>query len=121
MIHLYEDLQARHPQAVRISVIIDNARYNRSRELRAYLEKPGCCIVPVNLPSNAPTLNLIDRFWHFMKRKVLFNRAYARFALFEHAFQDFFQRLDHHTAELRSILSDRFHYIGSSKNGTSAT
>ncbi len=120
MIRLYDELQARHPQAKQISVVIDNARYNRSRELRAYLEKPGCRIVPVYLPSYAPNLNLIERFWHFMKRKVLFNRAYAKFALFEQAFDDFFQRLDNHAAELRSILTDRFHYIGSAEHGISA-
>jgi hypothetical protein len=40
--------------------------------------------------------------------------------LFEQAFHDFFQRLDHHAAELRPILTDRFHYIGSPEHGISA-
>ena len=47
-----------------------------------------------------------------MKRKVLFNKAYAKFALFKQAFDDFFERLHEHKLALASLITDRFHLIG---------
>ena len=120
MIRLFEDLEARHPQAREIAIVLDNARYNRSRELKAWLDRPGGRIRLVYLPSYAPNLNLIERFWHFMKRKVLFNRTYATFALFKQAFDDFFQRLNEHKAALATLITDRFHLIGRTQAGISS-
>ncbi len=65
MIRLFADLVALHPEAETITVVLDNARYNRSRELKAWLAEPGCRLRLVYLPSYAPNLNLIERFWHF--------------------------------------------------------
>jgi hypothetical protein len=105
---------------VPITVVLDNARYNRSRELRAYLAKPGCRLKLVSLPSYAPNLNLIERFWHFMKRKVLFNKAYGKFILFKKAFDDVFNNLPAYAAELASLITDRFHLIGHPNSGISS-
>lgn len=75
MIRLFTGLEARHPEAAESAVVRDNARDNRSRELKAGLDQPGGRVRLVDLPSYAPSLNLIERFRHFRKRKVLFNRA----------------------------------------------
>ncbi|SFL78595.1 transposase, partial [Methylorubrum salsuginis] len=95
-----------------VTVVLDNARYNRSRALKAWLDQPGCRLRLVDLPSYAPNLNLIERFRRFMKRTVLFNKAYAKFALFKQDFDDFFERLHQHEADLVSLITDRFHLIG---------
>ncbi|SFM01961.1 DDE superfamily endonuclease, partial [Methylorubrum salsuginis] len=73
MIRLFETLAARHPASESVTVVLDNARYNRSRALKAWLDQPGCRLRLVDLPSYAPNLNLIERFRRFMKRTVLFN------------------------------------------------
>jgi transposase len=117
MIRLFDDLEARHPEAAAIGAVIDNARYNRSRELRDYFARPDCKIRPIYLPSYAPNLNLIERFWHFLKRKVLFNKAYGKFALFKAAFDRFFEEIDQCATELRSLITDRFHFIGRANSG----
>ena len=101
-------------------MILDNAKYNLSREIKAYIAKPDCRIALVYLPSYAPNLNLIERFWHFMKRKVLFNKAYEKFALFAKAFDAFFENLHDYKAELKSLITDKFHFIGASGNGIPA-
>ena len=101
MIRLYEDIAANHPGEGPITVVLDNAKYNVSREIRAYAARPECRIRLVHLPSYAPNLNLIERFWAFMKRKVLFNKAYARFALFRRAFLDFLADLTPHANEMK--------------------
>lgn len=120
MIRLFETLAAKHLQAATITVVLDNARYNRSRELKAWLDRPGCRLKLVYLPSYAPNLNLIERFWHFLKRQVLFNKAYSTFALFKKAFDDFFERLHEHEAALISLITDRFHLIGQPEPGISS-
>lgn len=120
MIRLYEDIAARHPDAPVITVVLDNAKYNVSREIRDYLGRHDCRIRLVYLPSYAPNLNLIERFWGFMKRKVLFNKAYAKFALFRQAFLDFLENLTPYADELTSLISHRFHFIGKTEIGISA-
>lgn len=117
MIRLFADLAALHPEAETITVVLDNARYNRSRELKAWLAEPGCRLRLVYLPSYAPNLNLIERFWHFLKRHVLFNKPYETFALFKQAFDQFFERLHEHEAALATLITDRFHLIGHPKTG----
>ena len=101
-------------------MVLDNAKYDISREIRECIARPGCRIRLVYLPSYAPNLNLIERFWLLMKRKVLFNKAYAKFALFQQAFREFFNNIDQYADEIDSIITDRFHYIGNVENGTSA-
>lgn len=120
MIRLYEDLEARHPDAATITVVLDNARYNLSKEIRDHVGRADSRIRLVYLPSYAPNLNLIERFWGFVKRKVLFNRTYARFAHFKQAFREFLADLTPHARDLETLLSDRFHFIGDAEYGISA-
>jgi transposase len=61
MILLFNDLQARHPTQTAINVVLDNARYNHSAEIKAYLACDECRIKLVYLPAYAPNLNLIER------------------------------------------------------------
>jgi transposase len=112
MIALFEDIAARHPTVTAIPVVIDNAKYNISHEIRAWFARDDCRIRPIYLPSYAPNLNLIERFWRFMKRKVLHNRYYPKFADFRAAFNDFFANIGGWKAELDTLLSPKFHFIG---------
>lgn len=112
MIALFEDIAARHPSATVIPVVIDNAKYNISAEIKAYFAGAGCRIKPVYLPSYAPNLNLIERFWRFMKRTVLHNKYYPKFADFRAAFMHFFENIGGWKAQLETLLSPKFHFIG---------
>ncbi len=117
MIALFADLAAAHPEAARITVVLDNARYNHSKQLRDWLARDGCRITPVYLPSYAPNLNMIERVWLFMKRKVLFNKYYPTFADFRKAFDDFFAHIGGWKEEIERLLTPKFHYIGAPENG----
>lgn len=68
----------------------------------------------VFLPPYAPNLNLIERFWKFFKKTVLYGHYYETFCQFKTACDDFFAELDLHHASLRSLLTDRFQIIGQS-------
>lgn len=117
MIALFEDILAKHPMAPTISIVLDNARYNRSKELRAWLAEKGKRLHLVYLPSYAPNLNLIERFWLFLKKKALWNRYYASFADFRDAIRHVFASLGSFKDELTSLLSSNFHLIGSPASG----
>lgn len=65
-IKLLQQIEAQNPQAGRIQIICDNARYYRSRQVKAYLATST--IELVFLPPYAPNLNLIERFWKFFKK-----------------------------------------------------
>jgi transposase len=64
---LFEQIEAAYPKAATITVILDNARYYRSKDVAAYLENSR--IQLMFLPPYSPNLNLIERFRKFFQRK----------------------------------------------------
>jgi transposase len=114
MIELFEELASRHPTATAIHVVLDNARYNHSKEIKAYLQQEGCRIKLVYLPTYAPNLNLIERLWLLLKKKALWNRYFPCFADFKAAIDGFFDNISDYRAEIASLITGSFHYIGAS-------
>ena len=66
-----------------VTLVLDNARYQR------------CCLVQdfaaslnielLFLPSYSPNLNLIERFWKFVKKQCLYSKYYPTFSDFKEA------------------------------------
>jgi transposase len=112
MIALFQDLEAAHPESAGITVVLDNARYNRSNELREWLKTSRINLV--YLPPYAPNLNLIERFWGFLKKNVIWNHYYPTFAEFKNAIERFLQNIGSYRDDLQTLLSHRFHLIGNS-------
>jgi transposase len=112
MIKLFDRLQADHPTSTAIRVIIDNARYNHSTEIRDYLARPGCRIELIYLPSYAPNLNLIERLWRFVKKQALWNRYYPTFAEFRTAVIGLLDNIAGYHSEIASLITDKFNFIG---------
>jgi transposase len=109
-IKLFQQIEAQNPDAGQIHIICDNARYYHAELVKDYLEKSR--ITLVFLPPYAPNLNLIERFWKFFKKTVLYGRYYETFSQFKAACDQFFAGLDQHHTSLRSLLTDRFQIIG---------
>jgi transposase len=112
MILLFEDLQARHPAATAIRVVLDNASYNHSKEVKAWLACDDCRVELVYLPAYAPNLNLIERFWWLFKKAAIYNQYFPTFAEFKASVEGFFSRLDTYRDEIESLITDKFHFIG---------
>ena len=89
MILLFEDLQARHPTAAAIRVVLDNARYNHAKEVKAWLACDDCRVELIHLPPYAPNLNLIERFWWLFKKEAIYNEYFPTFAGFRAAVESF--------------------------------
>ena len=109
-IALFKQLEALYPIAVWIGVICDNARYDRSKAAQDYLKTSR--IQLIFLPPYAPNLNLIERLWKFLKKKVLYNRYYETFDEFKSACEEFFENPRKYHRELRSLLTANFKIIG---------
>jgi transposase len=106
---LYEQLLAAHPDQARIYVVCDNARYYKNKELRAWLaDKPIC---QVFLPPYSPNLNLIERFWKYLRQKIIHTTFYRTKGAFRTAVLDFFTRLPEFGQDLASLLTRKFHIL----------
>ena len=109
-IALFEQIEAANPLSQRIYVICDNARYYRSKDVSAFLE--GSKVELVFLPPYSPNLNLIERFWKFFKKQILYDTYYDTFSKFRHACERFFQNSNEYAPQLRSLLTENFQIIG---------
>jgi hypothetical protein len=64
------------------------------------------------LPPYSPNLNLIERLWRFLKKIVLYNRYYERFADLKGALLKFFANIKQYRSELKSLMALNFHTLG---------
>ncbi len=64
-----------------VVVILDNARYQRCKLVRRYARILG--IELVFLPSYSPNLNLIERFWKYVKKRVLYSTFHDSYDSFK--------------------------------------
>jgi len=108
-IELLKKVEAAYPLAVIIYVICDNARYYRSKLVGQFLETSK--IQFVFLPSYSPNLNLIERLWKFMKKKVLYNKYYEKFDTFKEVTLKFFENIQQYKPELDSLLTSNFRLL----------
>ncbi len=108
-IKLFEQIEAAYPHAEKITVICDNARYYRSKMVRAYLENSS--IELMFLPPYAPNLNLIEPYWKYFKKIVLYNRYYETFQKFKQACENFFENPEEHLSPLRTLLLKNFRLL----------
>lgn len=95
-----EKLRNRFPKEY-ICVILDNAAYQRCKKVMNKAEELKINLV--FLPPYSPNLNLIERLWKFLRKKLLANQYY-------HSFNDFFLAIQ----QFINILPSRFSVLLSS-------
>ena len=108
---LYQQILDANPDKDVIYVISDNARYYRNRELREWTQETK--IVQVFLPPYSPNLNLIERLWKLMRKKVIDPIFYRTKDEFRAGVLSFFQNIAQYEAELKSLLTLNFHTLDS--------
>jgi transposase len=90
-----------------ITMVRDNARYQRNVAVQALAERLG--ITLLFLPSYSPNLNLIERLWKFIKRRALYGRYHPEFAAFQAAIQEILDGLSTtHAEPLRTLMTLNF-------------
>jgi transposase len=90
-----------------ITIVLDNARYQHCQ--RVIAQAAALEIELLFLPPYSPNLNLIERFWRFVRKTALSSAYFNTFAAFIAAIQDC---LDHsqtkYKPELQSLLVLKF-------------
>ena len=110
-IRLMQKALKKHKEKDTIYFFCDNARYYRSKMLKEYLaENPQ--IKMVHLPGYSPNLNLIERLWKFMKKKVINSFYYEKYDEFKEAILDFFKNIKSYKKELETLLTLNFTILG---------
>lgn len=90
-----------------ITLVLDNARYQRNAVVQALAEQLG--IKLLFLPSYSPNLNLIERLWKFLKRRSVYGRYHADFAGFRAAIEQTMSGLPTtHAQAINSLMTLNF-------------
>lgn len=89
---LYESALAKHPDAPCIYIISDNAKYYHNKELKEWVE--GTRIKQIFLPPYSPNLNLMERLWKFLWKKVINTGFYRTKEKFRKAVKQSFENID---------------------------
>lgn len=90
-----------------VSVILDNARYQRCAKVQEYAQALGIELVFV--PPYSPNLNLIERLWRFVKDTCLYSKYYPSFADFKHAIQECLNETNgKYAKQLATLLTLKF-------------
>lgn len=84
----FEKLRQKYPKAPKIHLILDQGRYNTSKETKEAAAKRG--IVLHYLPPYSPNLNPIERLWKVMNEQVRNNRFFHSAQEFREAISNFF-------------------------------
>jgi transposase len=108
---LYQKAIDRHPEAKMIYIISDNARYYRNKTLTKWIGETN--IVQVFLPPYSPNLNLIERLWRFLRKKVINTQFYRTKELFRQEIGRFFENIADYKTELQTLLTLNFRLCNS--------
>jgi len=69
----------------------------------------GSKIKQIFLPAYSPNLNLIERVWKLMRKKVIDVCFYRTFEEFRQKIVEFFEHIEKYKQELESLISWNFH------------
>ena len=94
-------------QGLPITIILDNARYQRCALVQAAADALG--IELLFLPTYSPNLNLIERFWRFVKKQCRYSKYYPDSTAFQQAILSCIHNAPtEHRAEVNRLLTLRF-------------
>lgn len=109
VIELLNLLRQKYPEA-KITLVMDNARYQRSRLVGEHAASKD--IELLFLPGYSPNLNLIERLWKLVKNDCLKNRYFPDFCSFQQAIDGFLDAINkEHQAKLESCLTLKFQFF----------
>ena len=109
MCDLLRVIRLKHPEENKLYLVLDNAPYNRSYQVRDLARELDIKIV--YLPPYSPNLNPIERFWKFVKKKVMANNYFPDIETFQRELMLFLRGVRKHKQELSTLITDNFHIV----------
>jgi transposase len=104
-LNFLEKLELAYPQATKVHIFCDNARYYKNKYVQTFLASSK--LQMHFLPSYSPNLNPIERLWKFMNENILYNKYYEKFSEFREAVLGFLQGLNTSVGDIRKALERR--------------
>ena len=105
VIELLGKLRLLHPGRP-IKIVLDNAAYQRNYWVRWHAALLD--IELIFLPSYSPNLNLIERYWKFVKKKCLYNRFHGNFKTFCQAIDECVKGNEKVAEEVKTLMTLKF-------------
>ena len=91
----------------RITIVLDNARYQKCELVLQHAANLG--VELLYLPAYSPHLNLIERFWRYVRKECLYAKYYPKFDSFKQALTERIQNAHtKHRDELETLLAWNF-------------
>jgi transposase len=95
---------------ITLYIIWDNAKYQYAKAVREAANDLG--IKLIYLPEYSPNLNLIERYWGYMKKKILVNNYYETFEQFRNSILSFSRsKSKKKKITLQKYIPEKFHII----------
>jgi transposase len=110
VIDFFEVILKAYKRAPHIILILDNAKYFKAKIVREWLEDHPKLQLNF-LPAYAPNLNLIERFWRFVKEKLVKNKYYKKYKTFRAKSFQLLNHVDKYVDELRTLMVEKFEII----------
>lgn len=107
-----DEVKKKYSRSEKITIFLDNARYQRNYEIMEYAEQIGISLE--FMPPYSPNLCLIERLWKFFKKKIIKNKYYETFEEFYLFVFNFFHNWEPWKIELQSLLTLNFEIIKAS-------
>jgi len=108
-IEFLKKIEENYQDKVVIYIIVDNARYYRNKAVSEYLEKSK--IEFKFLPPYSPNLNLIERLWKLLRKRVINNKYYNTAKEFKEAIMQFFKDCPNHRQEIAKFIGQKLHLL----------
>lgn len=106
-IELLDKLQENYQEKEKFYIIADNAKYYVSELMKQYLAN-HTKIQLIHLPPYSPNLNLIERLWKYMRKNVINNNYFEKFANFSKQIKHFFDNINEYKEELATFIGNKF-------------
>lgn len=110
-IEFFDEIQERYKEKQKITIIVDNARYYKNKDVTAYLASPDCRITLIFLPPYSPNLNFIERLWKYMKKYIIGVTYREKFKQFEEDIHHFFDNINDYEGTLRPFIGNKLHLV----------
>jgi transposase len=110
VIEFLEMIHKRHSRFSAIYLGVDNAPYFHAKKVSEWLEEHKKIKLEF-LPSYAPNLNLIERFWRFAKKKLVRSIYYKEYKTFRAAAFRFLNHVNEYVDEFKTLMVEKFQII----------
>jgi transposase len=99
-----------YKQAPKVVLFVDNAKYFKAEIVNLWLKENPRLQVEF-LPPYAPNLNLIERFWRFVKDHLVKNTYYEKYKTFRAKAFQLLNHVDQYVDELKTLMVEKFEII----------